>query len=108
MSSGLNAQSELIMRTNVPKIALAASALAGIFYGVLVNLLLVLVFLLAFRMPLGWGVLAFPILILPLIILGVGIGLVVSVLGIIVKDIGRMISQLLIVLMFFYACDFRV
>jgi ABC-type polysaccharide/polyol phosphate export permease len=100
MSNGLNAQSELIMRTNVPKIALAASALASIFYGVLVNLALIILFLLVFRMPFTLSALAFPILIFPLIVLGVGIGLIVSVLGIIVKDIGRMLNQILVVLMF--------
>jgi lipopolysaccharide transport system permease protein len=100
MSNGLNAQSELIMRTNVPKIALAASALASIFYGVLVNLALVVLFLLVFRTPFAWSSLAFPILILPLIILGVGVGLVVSVIGIIIKDAGRMVNQALVILMF--------
>jgi len=100
MSNGLNAQSELIMRTNIPKIALAASAFANIVYGVLVNLVLVALFLLLFRIKLGWISLAFPLLSLPLIVLGVGIGLIVSVLGIIARDIGRMVNQFFILVMF--------
>ena len=101
MSSGLNAQSELIMRTNIPKIALVASAFANIVYGVLVNLVLVVLFLLVFRMPANLLSLTFPILILPLIVMGVGIGLVVSVLGIIARDIGKIVSQFFMLLMFF-------
>ena len=100
MSGGLNAQSDLIMRTNIPKIALAASALASIVYGTLVNLILIALFVLAFRMPVSWASLAFPILILPLIILGLGIGLAVSVIGIIAKDIGRLVSQFFTLMMF--------
>ena len=100
MSSGLNAQSELIMRTNIPKIALAASAFANIIYGVLVNLVLVVLFLLVFRMPANALSLAFPVLMLPLIVMGVGIGLVISVLGIIARDIGKIISQFFTLLMF--------
>ena len=100
MGSGLNAQSELIMRTNIPKIALAASAMASIVYGTMVNLILVALFLLIFRMPVDWLSLAFPILILPLIILGLGIGLAVSVIGIIAKDVGRLVNQFFTLVMF--------
>lgn len=100
MSSGLNAQSDLIMRTNIPKIALAASALANIVYGTLVNLVLITLFLVIFRMPVSWASLTFPLLILPLIILGLGIGIAVSVIGIIAKDVGRLVSQFFTFLMF--------
>lgn len=100
MSGGLNAQSDLIMRTNIPKIALAASALASIVYSALVNLILIALFLAIFRMPVGWASLMFPLLILPLIVMGLGIGLAVSVIGIIVKDVSRLVSQFFTLLMF--------
>ena len=100
MSGGLNAQSDLIMRTNIPKIALAASALASIVYSTLVNLVLIAFFIVIFRMPVNLASLSFPILILPLIILGLGIGLAVSVIGIIAKDVSRLVSQFFTLLMF--------
>ncbi len=93
MSSGLNAQSELIMRTNIPKIALAASALANIVYGILVNLVLIVLFLVLFGVRVSLASFFFPFLAMPLIVLGVGIGLAVSVIGIIAKDISRLVSQ---------------
>jgi lipopolysaccharide transport system permease protein len=101
MSGGLNAQSDLILRTNIPKIALAASALASIIYGTLVNLVLIAVFTMAFRMPVSWASLAFPVLILPLLILGLGIGLAVSVIGIIAKDFSKLVGQFFTLMMLF-------
>src|SRR3954463_609077 len=83
MSGGLNAHAELIMRTNIPKIALAASALANIAYGALVNMILIVFFMLFSRVPFSWSSLAFPVLCLPLLVLGTGVGLATSVVGIV-------------------------
>src|SRR5579883_522103 len=101
MSTGLNVHAELIMRTNIPKIALVGSALANIAYGVLVNLILIAFFMLLSRVPFSWGSLAFPILGLPLIILGTGIGLAISVVGIVAKDITKLVTQFFGLVMFF-------
>jgi lipopolysaccharide transport system permease protein len=101
MGNGLKSQSDLIMRTNIPKIALAASSLASIGYGVVINLLMIGVMLVIFRMPIGWGTLTFLPLVLPMILLGVGIGLATSVVAIIVKDAVSIVTQALGILMFF-------
>ena len=37
VSGGLQAQADLIMRTRIPKLALAVSSLAGLFYGILIS-----------------------------------------------------------------------
>lgn len=100
MGNGLKAQSDLIMRTNVPKIALAASSLASILYGVIVNLVLILGLLLFFRIPLTWSSALFLVLILPMIMLGIGVGLMTSVLGVIVKDASNIVLQPLIIVMY--------
>jgi ABC-type polysaccharide/polyol phosphate export permease len=101
MGNGLKAQSDLIMRTNIPKIALAASSLASIGYGVIINLLMIGVMLVVFGMPIGWGTFAFLPLALPMILLGVGIGLATSVVAIIIKDAVSIVTQGLAILMFF-------
>lgn len=101
MSTGLNVHAELIMRTNIPKIALVGSALANIAYGALVNIVLILFFMLLSRVPFGWGALAFPFLGLPLIILGTGIGLAISVVGIVAKDVTKLVNQFFGLVMFF-------
>jgi lipopolysaccharide transport system permease protein len=100
MGNGLKAQSELIMRTNVPKVALAASSLANIGYAVVTNLAMTLVMMLIFRLPLGWNCLVYLPLILPMIMFGIGIGLAASVVSIIVKDTVSIVTQTLAILMF--------
>jgi lipopolysaccharide transport system permease protein len=109
MSTGLNVHAELIMRTNIPKIALVGSALANIAYGALVNLALIVLFMAVSRVPFSWSSLAFPVLGLPLIILGTGIGLAISVVGIVAKDITRLVTQFFTLVMFltpvFYVAD---
>jgi len=100
MGNGLKSQSELIMRTNVPKVALAASSLASIGYAVLTNLAMILVMMVIFHVPLGWNCLAFLLLILPIIVLGIGIGLAASVISIIIKDAVTIITQTLAIVMF--------
>jgi len=99
MGNGLKSQSELIMRTNVPKVALAASSLASIGYAVLTNLAMILVMMIIFHIPLSWNCLAFLPLILPIIMLGIGIGLAASVISIIVKDAVTIITQTLAIVM---------
>ena len=100
MSGGLRSQSELILRTNIPKIALAASSLANIGYSVVVNMAMIVLLMTIFHVPLTLGSLAFPFLILPIIILGVALGLVISVIGIIVRDAGNMATQFFIIGMY--------
>jgi lipopolysaccharide transport system permease protein len=100
MSNGLNAHAELIMRTNIPKIVLAASAFANIAYAMLVNLVLIALFMVIFGVPFVWQSLAFPILTLPLVLVGCGIGLAVSVIGIVARDVTRLVTQFFMLLMF--------
>jgi lipopolysaccharide transport system permease protein len=100
MGNGLKGQAELIMRTNVPKVALAASSLASIGYAVLTNLAMILIMMIIFHVPLGWNCLAFLPLILPMIMLGIGIGLAASVISIIIKDTVTIITQTLTIVMF--------
>jgi len=100
MSGGLRSQSELILRTNIPKIALAASSLANIGYSIVVNTVMIVILMMIFHVPLTLSSLAFPILILPIVVLGVALGLVVSVVGIIIKDAGNMATQFFIITMY--------
>lgn len=100
LSSGLQTQSDLILRTNVPKIALAVAALASALYGIAVNLVTLLVLTTFFGVAPSWGALAYPLLILPMIVLGVGIGLAISVVGVIARDISTIVVQLMTLVMY--------
>lgn len=100
VSGGLQAQADLIMRTRIPKIALAVSSLANMCYSIMVSMITTLiVFFLCGIVP-TWWFLLYPLLILPMILLGVAIGMVLAVLGTIAKDLTPLVSQGLALLMY--------
>jgi len=100
VSGGLQAQADLIMRTRIPKIALAVSSLANMCYSTMLSLFTTLfVFFFCGVIP-TWWFLLYPLLVLPMILLGVAIGMVLAVLGSIAKDLTPMVSQGLTLLMY--------
>ncbi|MBR0843861.1 ABC transporter permease [Bradyrhizobium liaoningense] len=100
VSSGLQVQADLIMRTRIPKLALAMSSLAGVFYGIAISMgTMAIVFLITGRTPTLWF-LAYPILVLPMVLLGTAIGLMLAVLGTIARDLTPLATQALALLMY--------
>jgi len=100
VSGGLQAQADLIMRTRVPKIALAVSSLANMCYSIMLSLITTLIVFIFCGLVPTWWFLLYPLLILPMILLGVAIGMVLAVLGTIAKDLTPMVSQGLTLLMY--------
>lgn len=95
LAGGLASQGDLILRTNVPKFALVMTSLTAVFYGVCVNIVVLSLILVVFQQGLSWWALAYPLLILPMIFLGVGVGLISSVMSVIARDLSAIISQAL-------------
>ncbi len=100
VSNGLRGQADLIMRTRIPKLALAVSSLAGIAYGILISMVTMAIVLLVVGVTPTWWFLAYPLLILPMVLLGTSIGLVLSILGTIARDITPMVTQVLSLMMY--------
>jgi lipopolysaccharide transport system permease protein len=101
VSGGLQVQADLIMRTRIPKLALAMSSLAGVLYGIVISMVtMTIVFLIMGRTPTLWF-LAYPLLVLPMVVLGTAIGLVLAVLGTIARDLTAIATQALSLLMYF-------
>jgi len=101
VSGGLQAQSDLIKRTRIPKLALAVSSLANIVYSIFIGMVTTtIVFALLGRWPSGWFLL-YPLLVLPMVLLGTAFGLVLSVLGSIARDITQLATQALTLVMYF-------
>ncbi|MDR1828783.1 MAG: ABC transporter permease [Methylobacteriaceae bacterium] len=92
VSGGLAAQADLIMRTRIPKISLAVSALSNLYYAIMTNMVTVLVVLLLYGMAPSWWFILYPVLVLPMVLLGASAGLVLSVLGIIARDLTSMVQ----------------
>ncbi len=100
VSGGLQAQADLIMRTRIPKVALALSSLASLSYGILISMAtMTIIFILTGVKP-TWWLLAYPLLALPMVLLGTAIGLVLSVLGSIARDLTPMVTQGLALVMY--------
>jgi len=100
VSGGLQAQADLIMRTRIPKLALAVSSLAGLIYGILISMITMAIVFVVMGVTPTWWFLAYPLLILPMVLLGTAVGLVLSVLGSIARDLTPMASQALALVMY--------
>lgn len=90
VANGLIANTDLIMRTNIPKIGIALTGLAQLLYNALVSLVvLVLLMALFGLMPSPWALL-YPLAVVPAILLGVGVGLLLSIVGAVARDVTGM------------------
>jgi lipopolysaccharide transport system permease protein len=95
VANGLIANADLVMRTNIPKIGLAVTGLASVFYNLLVNLVVLVLLLLALhRAPSPWALL-YLLAVLPILVLGVGLGLILSVVGAVARDVTGMFTTLI-------------
>lgn len=100
VSNGLQNQADLILRTRIPKLALAISSLAGVAYGILISMVTMTIVLLVMGVKPTWWFLAYPLLVLPMVMLGTALGLVLSVLGTIAKDLTPLVTQALSLVMY--------
>jgi lipopolysaccharide transport system permease protein len=100
VSSSLQTQSDLILRTRIPKIAVAVSSLMTVSYGVITNMVVTLVvFAILRQMPSLWFI-AYPVLVMPMLLIGFSIGLVLSTVGQVAKDLVPIVVQVVSLLMF--------
>ncbi|WP_319587450.1 ABC transporter permease [uncultured Desulfobulbus sp.] len=100
VAGGLIGNADLVMRTNIPKIGLAVTGLASLCYNLLVNLVVLILLLFVFRLsPSPWA-LFYPLTVLPIIMLGVGLGLILSVVGAVARDLTGMFTTLINLLMY--------
>jgi len=100
VSGGLQAQADLIMRTRIPKLALAVSSLAGLVYGIAISMVTMTILFLFMGVTPSWWFLAYPLLVLPMVLLGTAAGLVLSVLGPIARDLIPLATQALAFVMY--------
>jgi len=100
VSSGLQNQADLILRTRIPKLALAVSSLAAVAYNVVISIILMVIVLILVGSKPTWWLLAYPLMVLPIILLGTAIGLVLSVLGTIARDLTPLVTQILSLIMY--------
>lgn len=100
-ASSLSANGNLILHANFSHQVLVAQQVAQAGLSVAANLVLLAAAFAFFGVWPQWTVLLFPLSLVPLLLLGVGIGMIVSVFSILVRDMTKVITTLLGVLMFF-------
>jgi lipopolysaccharide transport system permease protein len=100
VSIGLQGQADLIMRTNIPKIALPMSGLANTIYNILINIIVTIPIMFLFGVTPSFWIFAYPLLLAPLLIIGIGMGLILSVLSVIAKDVTGIVTQAVAILMY--------
>jgi ABC-type polysaccharide/polyol phosphate export permease len=101
VSGGLLGNAELVIRTNIPKIAFAITGMAHLCYGLVINMVVLLIIFAAFRTaPSLVGFAVYPLVILPIIVLGMGIGLLLAVIGAVARDISGMVGTVIGLVMY--------
>lgn len=91
---------DLLIRTNAPPVAIALSSLAGLVYNIIVNFFVLLLLLAVVQhTPSPW-IFLYPLLIAPILIVGIGLGLVLGSIGVIARDVTTMVTAGLGIVMF--------
>ncbi|MBE9141004.1 ABC transporter permease [Nodosilinea sp. LEGE 07088] len=95
VANGLIGNSDLIMRTNIPKIGLAVTGMASVLYNFLVSIAVLFIILLAFQLWPALSGLMYPLAVVPLVMMGIGFGLMLAVVGSVARDITSIFINLL-------------
>ena len=100
IANGLIANSDLIIRTNTPKIGLTLTGLAGVIYNYIVGVIMLLLIFLVYRISPSPWMLIYPLVSLPILAIGVGVGLILAVVGTVARDITPIAVSILGLLMY--------
>lgn len=100
LGEGLAKQGELVLRTNVPKMTLALAATGNLVFTQVVSLMTLAVVVAIYRQPVSPWAILFPLLVAPMFILGVGLGIVLSAINALARDITALVVTILSLLMF--------
>jgi len=87
-----NSAKSILSKINFPKEALIVSGVYKLLFNSSIKVLLLLVFIFFFGVGFHWSLLLFPIAILGGVLFGTTLGLFITPLGMLYKDIGRLIS----------------
>jgi len=103
LNSGANSlvgAGDLVTKINFPREVLVIASMAQSVFEFLIKFVLILVFFFIFKYVPSWKIVFFPFVLLPLVFLTIGLSLILSLLNGVMRDIGNMVSLLLMFLMF--------
>jgi len=99
-AGSLSSSGQLILQINFAHEALVAQQIAQTIANFSINLLMVIIILFIFGIKPSWKVIFFPLTIIPILMIGTGIGLITSVISVVIHDINKIILAGLGFLMF--------
>jgi lipopolysaccharide transport system permease protein len=99
-AASLTSDSALLLQAKFPHEVLVAQQMAQMVVSMIANVIVLFVVLVLFGILPDWSSMLFPLAVMPLFFLGTGIGMVVAVLAVVVKDVSRVVAALLGLLMF--------
>ena len=95
-----NGAKSILSKINFPKEALVVSGIYKLLFNSSIKIVLLLVFILLYGVGFHWSLLLFPLAVLGGVLFGTTLGLLITPLGMLYKDIGRMIGFGLTFLMY--------
>lgn len=107
LSTGLSVSSNsiigagsMVVKINFPKISLVIASMGQAIMDFLIRAILVIILLIIYRFIPSWTFMFFPFVLLPLILLTLGLGLILSLLASVLRDIIHLVSFLTSLLLF--------
>lgn len=107
VSLGLQGNQDLLMRTNIPKITFALTGMANILYSLLVHCVVITIIIYAVGLRPSLASVIYPLTLIPIILLGIGLGLIFSVIGSLARDLSSMATTSLNILMYLSAVVYQ-
>ena len=87
-----SAEANLLKRVKLPMIVVYLTGLGPILFDLMLHLALMVVLLLAFRIPFQWTWLLLPVLMVPIFLFGTGLGILLSFFAVFLKDLKNIVT----------------
>jgi lipopolysaccharide transport system permease protein len=100
-AKALSSSSALVLQVKFPHEVLIVKQLAQSSAAFIIQMILILVCLAAFKIVPSWKIVLFPLAMIPLMLVGSGIGIVIAVLNAVIHDVDRAVTALLGLVMYF-------
>lgn len=90
-----------LSKINFPKEALITAGIYKTLFNVFIKLIILSILLIAFRQDISWSISLFPIALFMMILFGTSIGLLITPIGLLYGDVGKLMTPFMQVLMYF-------
>ncbi|MFP4500592.1 MAG: ABC transporter permease [Candidatus Hydrogenedentota bacterium] len=85
----------MVLKVNFAKEALVFSHLGTILINMAIRFAVVTIILLLYRHPPAWTAVFVPLAVLPMLVFGVGVGLVLACMSVVMRDVGKYVTMLM-------------